>query len=61
MPKKKHKNKAKYFHDLYYEALKVCISQRIEIEQLKIKIAENQQRSNRERLNILTSKKGVYI
>lgn len=61
MSKKKHKNKTKYYHDLYYEALKVCRSQRREIEQLKIKIAENQQRSNRERLDILIDKKGVYI
>ena len=61
MSKKKHKSKARYWHDLYYDTLKICYSQRRKIESLENQLAENQQRSNRERLYILTSKKGVYI
>lgn len=61
MKNKKHKSKAKYWHDKYYEALKIAHSNKVTINKLKNEIAENQQAYNLERLEILNDKKGVYL
>lgn len=61
MKNKKHKSKAKYWHDKYYEALKIAHTNAITVNKLKEEIAENQQLYNLERLELLNNKKEVYL